>query len=67
MVMSSEMETDFHCKAILALMHLLNLKEITFNNDDIRAAGEGEDFLNLRMSVNTRENTLTLRLEPVIE
>ena len=65
--MSTEMETDLHCKAILCLMRLLNLEQITFNADDIKAAGKGEDFLNLRMSIDTIQNTLTLRLEQVLD
>jgi hypothetical protein len=65
--MPVEMENDLHCKAILCLMHLLNLEQITFNHDDIKAAGKGEDFLNFWMSVDTVKNTLTLRLEQVLD
>lgn len=65
--MPLEMETDLHCKAIMVLMYLLKLEEITFNSDDVKAAGRGEDFLNLRMAIDIKKNTLTLRLEQVIE
>lgn len=61
------METDLHCKAILVLMDMLGLKELTVNGDQVKAAGRGEDFLNLRMSIDTEKKLLTLRIEPVLE
>lgn len=65
--MPLELETDMHCRAIMVLMHLLNLEEVTFNSDDVRAAAGGEDSMNLRMFFDTEKATLTLRMEQVLE
>lgn len=61
--MPPEMEMDLHCKAILVLMHMLSLKELTINADQIKYAGGGEDFLNLRMAIDLEKRLLTLRVE----
>lgn len=65
--MTTEMETDLHCKAIMVLMNMLGLTELTVNGDQVKAAGRGEDFLNLRMAIDIEKKILTLRIEPVSE
>jgi hypothetical protein len=65
--MTREMETDLHCKAIMVLMNMLGLTELTVNGDQVKAAGRGEDFMNLRMAIDIEKKLLTLRIEPVLE
>lgn len=62
--MTKEMETDLHCKAILVMMDMLGLKELIINGDQVKNAGRGEDFLNLRMSIDLEKRLMTLRVEP---
>ena len=65
--MTPEAESIFRAKAIIILMHMLNLREVTFNQTDLKAASHGEDEIDLCMSVNLVEETLTIKLRQVTD
>lgn len=64
-IRSLEMENDLRGKAIIIFMHLLGLREVTFNNDDLRVAGSGEGAIDLGMIVDRKNSTLTIRVASV--
>lgn len=64
-IMTPEMESDLRGKAIIIFMHLLGMKEVTFNNDDLRVAGSGEGEVDLTMAVDRKNSTLTIRVGSV--
>ena len=66
-MMPPEMESNLRAQVIVVLMHWLGLKEITINNGDLIRAGCGEDCIDLRMRLDRDSETLTVKIEKVLE